>query len=108
MAARPSRSSCAVENRGGVREDLASSEIEKETTVTASASDVGRDGRRRFLLGAAGVWTVAVAGCRSSEPRGEESPEEDEGDEAEVTPGEDLMQEHGLLERVLLVYQESA
>jgi hemerythrin-like domain-containing protein len=29
-------------------------------------------------------------------------------DEAEVTPGEDLMQEHGVLERILLIYQEVA
>lgn len=28
--------------------------------------------------------------------------------EAEVTPGEDLMQEHGVLERILLVYDEAA
>ena len=28
-------------------------------------------------------------------------------EEAEVTPGEDLMQEHGVLERVLLVYDEA-
>jgi hemerythrin-like domain-containing protein len=28
--------------------------------------------------------------------------------EAEVTPGEDLMQEHGLIERLLLVYSETA
>lgn len=32
----------------------------------------------------------------------------DEEDEAEVTPGEDLMQEHGLLERILLVYEAVA
>lgn len=29
-------------------------------------------------------------------------------DEAEVTPGEDLMQEHGVLERILLIYDEAA
>jgi hemerythrin-like domain-containing protein len=29
-------------------------------------------------------------------------------DEAEVTPGEDLMQEHGVLERILLLYDEGA
>jgi hemerythrin-like domain-containing protein len=31
-----------------------------------------------------------------------------EHDEAEVTPGEDLMQEHGVLERILLIYDEAA
>lgn len=30
------------------------------------------------------------------------------GEEAEVTPGEDLMQEHGVLERILLIYDEGA
>jgi hemerythrin-like domain-containing protein len=29
-------------------------------------------------------------------------------EEAEVTPGEDLMQEHGVLERILLIYDEAA
>jgi hemerythrin-like domain-containing protein len=33
---------------------------------------------------------------------------EGKGEEAEVTPGEDLMQEHGVLERVLLIYDEAA
>jgi len=32
----------------------------------------------------------------------------DDHEEAEVTPGEDLMQEHGVLERVLLIYDEAA
>jgi hemerythrin-like domain-containing protein len=31
-----------------------------------------------------------------------------ERDEAEVTPGEDLMQEHGVIERILLIYDEVA
>lgn len=60
--------------------------------------------RRRFLGTSAAVAglafaagaTALVAGCRR------ESKEE-----AEVTPGEDLMQEHGVLERVLLVYEEA-
>src|SRR4051794_7630536 len=29
-------------------------------------------------------------------------------DEAEVTPGEDLMQEHGVVDRILLIYDEAA
>ena len=29
-------------------------------------------------------------------------------EEAEVTPGEDLMQEHGVLERILIIYDEAA
>jgi hypothetical protein len=29
-------------------------------------------------------------------------------EEVEATPGEDLMQEHGALERILLIYEEAA
>jgi hemerythrin-like domain-containing protein len=60
------------------------------------------EARRAFLqVTTAGL---ALAACSSSASRREEG----EGDEAEVTPGEDLMQEHGVLERVLLVYDEVA
>ena len=34
--------------------------------------------------------------------------DKNEHKEAEVTPGEDLMQEHGVLERILLIYDEAA
>lgn len=54
---------------------------------------------RRYWLRAAGTTAVALWGCSRSEH---------ESDEAEVTPGEDLMQEHGVVERILLVYDESA
>lgn len=55
-------------------------------------------GRRRFI-GAAGVALVA-AGARAAEKRGEKK-------EEEVAPGEDLMREHGVLRRVMLVYDEA-
>ena len=58
--------------------------------------------RRQFLCASASVSGLVLAGCASNAKRDEHS----EG--AEVTPGEDLMQEHGLLERILLVYGESA
>ena len=48
---------------------------------------------------------TATPGSESKEGKGEES---GEGEEAEVTPGEDLMQEHGVLERILLIYDEAA
>jgi hemerythrin-like domain-containing protein len=57
-----------------------------------------RDGRRAFLGLALGV---AAAGCASSgSSPGSEANEEDVG------PAEDLMREHGVLNRVLLVYEE--
>jgi hemerythrin-like domain-containing protein len=55
-----------------------------------------RDGRRRFLLGAAGagatLMTLARGAAKEKEP--------------EVSPTEDLMREHGVLRRLLLVYGE--
>ncbi|HVJ15141.1 MAG TPA: hemerythrin domain-containing protein [Polyangiaceae bacterium] len=50
--------------------------------------------RRRFLGSVTAAAGLALVGCRH--------------EEAEVTPGEDLMQEHGLLERILLIYDEAA
>jgi len=47
--------------------------------------------RRKLPL----VGVALLCGCHHDE-------------EAEVTPGEDLMQEHGVLERVLLIYEEGA
>jgi hypothetical protein len=66
-------------------------------------------GRRWFLAATASVSGLALAGCAAA-PRtsAERSESEADADEAEVTPGEDLMQEHGVLERILLVYDESA
>ena len=53
---------------------------------------------------------IALAGCGAD--GGSRSPREQNGrrarDEAEVTPGEDLMQEHGVLERILLIYDQVA
>jgi hemerythrin-like domain-containing protein len=54
---------------------------------------------------------LALTGCAtSSSARGARSGagHGEEGTEAEVTPGEDLMQEHGVVERVLLLYDETA
>ena len=50
-------------------------------------------------LGAALVVVpLALAGCATFGKTGED----------DVTPGEDLMQEHGVIERILLIYDESA
>jgi hemerythrin-like domain-containing protein len=64
---------------------------------------------RRHLLGtsmsAAGV--IALAACGSAPPKpsaAQPGPPSDE--EVPVTPPEDLMREHGVLKRILLVYRE--
>lgn len=43
---------------------------------------------------ATGITGIALFGCK----------EKEEGEEKEVSPPEDLMQEHGLLNRILLIY----
>lgn len=64
--------------------------------------------RRRFLVTAASAAGLLFCGCSAgAAERPPRTASSDEHDEAEVTPGEDLMQEHGVLERVLLVYDEA-
>jgi hemerythrin-like domain-containing protein len=69
----------------------------------------GFEQRREFLRSIAAVG-VALAGCATApkaRPAGASADvSSDKHEEAEVTPGEDLMQEHGVLERILLVYDE--
>jgi hemerythrin-like domain-containing protein len=67
--------------------------------------------RRRLMflgagLGVTGVGAVLV-GC--GDPRGARSArdEKHEGSEEDLAPPEDLMREHGVLNRLLLVYEES-
>ncbi len=64
--------------------------------------------RREFLLqvGSAAAG-AALVGC-GAEVAGREPDTTRAGGKAEVTPAEDLMQEHGLLERILLLYDEAA
>jgi hemerythrin-like domain-containing protein len=66
--------------------------------------------RRSFLHGATSTAAgLVLASCATASAGGahSETPGKDQG-EAEVTPGEDLMQEHGVLERILLIYDEGA
>jgi len=66
---------------------------------------MSHDTRRRFLLGAAGT-SLAFVSCAKSTAGDRAAPE---GEQAEdVAPPEDLMREHGVLNRILLVYDESA
>lgn len=61
--------------------------------------------RRTLLRWTTSAAGLALVGCATTEATrtGAASTAE-----AEVTPGEDLMQEHGLLERILLIYDEAA
>jgi hemerythrin-like domain-containing protein len=68
---------------------------------------------RRQLLGlGASLAGVSLLACGGAGAHGDaQSPHEAERahhEEAEVTPGEDLMQEHGVLERVVIVYDTAA
>ena len=72
-------------------------------------------GRRGFVAGLAAIGGAAAVGCSSREdrahgqaPRGARR-ERSRGEEHEalITPGEDLMREHGVLERVLVVWHEA-
>jgi hemerythrin-like domain-containing protein len=57
--------------------------------------------RRRFL------WQSSVAAGALLIPAAAQEKSEKKEDELEVTPNEDLMREHGLLRRVLFIYDES-
>lgn len=58
--------------------------------------------RRRLLLAAAGTTVIGSAAVGAPRPKPKDEREE------EVGPGEDLMREHGVLRRVLLIYREAA
>jgi hemerythrin-like domain-containing protein len=61
--------------------------------------------RRRFLTKSGAIIAASAfarAGLFAAEPEKQE-----EGKEEEVSPAEDLMREHGVLKRVLLVYGEA-
>jgi len=65
------------------------------------------DTRRSFLLkGGIVSATLMVPGVTAFALQ--EKGSEKAGEEVEVSPTEDLMREHGLLNRVLLIYEESA
>src|SRR5690242_5402143 len=68
--------------------------------------DLGRD-RRGFLAGAAGTGLVLVAGRASAAKRPETKKDAAKEKGGDIPPTEDLMREHGILRRVLLVYDEA-
>ena len=65
-------------------------------------------GRRVFVAAlstaGAGLWMPALA---ATSGRGGGGQRKDEPEEEDVSPAEDLMREHGVLKRVLLVYEEA-
>lgn len=66
-------------------------------------------GRRALLERMIATGGLVLVGCGSErEPAHEDGAEEDARAPAETTAAEDLMSEHGLIERVLLVYEASA
>lgn len=65
--------------------------------------------RRAFLTSSAGAAGVLIVGCaRSAKPdaRPGAGPGGDDGED-EVTPAEDLMREHGVLRRVMYLYDDA-
>jgi hemerythrin-like domain-containing protein len=66
-----------------------------------SATNLPR--RRRAVLAGLAVSAAAAGSAWAAKPRGKKEQKEDEED---IGPGEDLMREHGVLRRVLLVHAE--
>lgn len=65
--------------------------------------------RRDWLVGLSSLGAGAIlVGCNKNSSSEPTDAKRDEEGEAEVTATEDLMREHGVLRRALLVYQESA
>jgi hemerythrin-like domain-containing protein len=72
--------------------------LEEEAMAASAERTVSRQGRRRFVS-TIGLGSVALWLPSSNQEREEEE---------EVSPPEDLMREHGVLKRVLLVFREAA
>jgi hemerythrin-like domain-containing protein len=64
--------------------------------------------RREFIRWAAIVGpSLVFSGCAATHPVGpDQKSSSTESKEEEVSPAEDLMREHGVLDRVLLIYEE--
>jgi len=72
--------------------------MEQQTEQTTRNSDIQRRSfvKKGLIVTLTGVAGISMlAGCKDKE---------EEGEGQEVSPPEDLMQEHGLLNRVLLIY----
>src|SRR5262245_44832655 len=67
-----------------------------------STEQVMTNDRRRFLIATAGL--IAPLAATAAAVRGEDDDKKSEPDE--VSAPEDLMREHGVLNRILLIYEE--
>ena len=64
------------------------------------------EARRRFFLGTG--TCLMLLGCTTAGAAPSKAPASGEGEPGEdVSPPEDLMREHGVLNRILLIYEES-
>lgn len=80
-----------------------------QATTTQEAAQVRRGFLRDVVSVVGSMAGLTLTGCASTRTaRGEPSTAGgDDQAEAEVTPGEDLMQEHGVIARIGLIYDES-
>jgi hypothetical protein len=63
--------------------------------------------RRNFVRSASAIGTsLLLVGCARLNETGPEQKSGSKQEKEEVSPAEDLMREHGVLDRVLLVYEE--
>lgn len=80
--------------------------------MSRNSDSTHRPVRRQLLqagAAAAGLTVLACAGASTqANTAAKQGQSDDAHGEAEVTPGEDLMQEHGVLERVIIVYDAAA
>jgi hemerythrin-like domain-containing protein len=76
--------------------------------MTRSSSPL-REERRYFLVSVGSTLGLTLAcGAAASGANAPSAAAGSTNEDVEVTPGEDLMQEHGVLERILLIYDEAA
>lgn len=67
-----------------------------------SSCNTRRDFLRHTLVASAGMLIPAFVAAQGKPAPKEEKPKGDEG----ISPAEDLMREHGVLNRILLIYDE--
>lgn len=80
--------------------------VAREHPRQLSIAVLGRGMATRRELLIAGLGTTALVACRHGAAKAGGEREDKEGEE-EVTPAEDLMREHGVLRRILIVWAEA-